>query len=116
MPATGFTKPKGDKTAHLATRKDRQPIALAGLLDHWVSIDKVERKETVVATAPRHSRYSSMNGCPCVLELEDIEAWLRASPDEAAALMRPVKDVLRERPLGKAINNVKNNGPELLAP
>jgi hypothetical protein len=28
--------------------------------------------------------------------------------------MRPARDVLQERPLGKAINNVKNNGPELL--
>jgi hypothetical protein len=29
--------------------------------------------------------------------------------------MRPAKDVLQERPLGKAINNVKNNSAELLA-
>jgi hypothetical protein len=29
--------------------------------------------------------------------------------------MRPAKDVLQARPLGEAINNVKNNGPELLA-
>jgi hypothetical protein len=28
--------------------------------------------------------------------------------------MRPAKGVLQERPLSKAINNVKNNGPELL--
>lgn len=45
-------------------------------------------------------------------------AWtpsLKDLPEEAAALMRPAKDVLQERPLGKAINNVKNNGPELLA-
>jgi len=28
--------------------------------------------------------------------------------------MRPAKDVLLERPLGRAINNVKNNVPELL--
>jgi hypothetical protein len=27
---------------------------------------------------------------------------------------RPAKDALQERPLGKAINNVKNNAPELL--
>jgi hypothetical protein len=33
---------------------------------------------------------------------------------EAATLMRPAKDVLQERPLGKAINNVKNNSAELL--
>jgi hypothetical protein len=29
--------------------------------------------------------------------------------------MLPAKDVLQERPLGKAINNVKNNSVELLA-
>jgi hypothetical protein len=28
--------------------------------------------------------------------------------------MRPAKDVLQERPLGRAINHVKNNSPELL--
>ena len=41
---------------------------------------------------------------PLVLELEDVEGWLRAARDHAAALMRPAKDVLQERPLGKAIN------------
>lgn len=53
---------------------------------------------------------------PLVLELGQVEAWLRSAPDDAAALMKPAKEgVLQERPLGKAINNVKNNGPELLA-
>jgi putative SOS response-associated peptidase YedK len=31
---------------------------------------------------------------PCVLELEDVGAWMNASPDEAAALLRPAQDVL----------------------
>ncbi len=51
---------------------------------------------------------------PLVLEMGDVEAWMRAAPDDAAALMKPAKDVLQERPLGKPINNVKNNTPELL--
>ena len=46
--------------------------------------------------------------------ISDLDIWLRASPDEAAALMRPAAHVLQERPLGKAINNVKNNSAELL--
>jgi hypothetical protein len=29
--------------------------------------------------------------------------------------MRPAKGMLQERPLGRAINNVKNNSAELLA-
>jgi putative SOS response-associated peptidase YedK len=120
VPATGyieFNGPKGDKTAHLFTRKDGKPIALGGLWDRWTSADKAERKETytVVTTAPSEFAAQFHDRMPLVLEMEDVEDWLRASPDHAAALMRPAEDVLRERPLGKAINNVKNNAPELLA-
>lgn len=120
VPATGyieFTGPKGDKTAHLFTRADGKTIAIAGLWDRWVAKDKAEKKETytIVTTAPSAFAAQFHDRMPCVLELADVEAWLRAAPEEAAALMRPAQDVLQERPLGKAINNVKNNAPELLA-
>jgi putative SOS response-associated peptidase YedK len=120
VPATSyieFTGQKGDKTAHLFTRTDGKPIALAGLWDRRVSRDKAERKETytVVTTAPSTFAAQFHDRMPCVLELEDVDAWLRSSPDESAGLMRPAADVLQERPLGRAINNVKNNVPELLA-
>jgi putative SOS response-associated peptidase YedK len=120
VPANGyieFTGPKGDKTAHLFTRTDGQPFALAGLWDRWTNADKAERKETytVVTTAPSAFAGQFHDRMPLVLELEDVEAWMGATPDEAAALMRPAKEVLQARPLGKAINNVKNNAPELLA-
>ncbi|HEX6118596.1 MAG TPA: SOS response-associated peptidase [Dongiaceae bacterium] len=120
VPATGyieFTGPKGDKTAHLFTRTDGKPMALAGLWDRWTSADRSQRKEsyTIVTTAPSRFAAAFHDRMPCVLETGDVEAWLRASPDEAASLMRPAADVLAERPLGKAINNVKNNAPELLA-
>jgi putative SOS response-associated peptidase YedK len=77
---------------------------------------KAERKETytVVTTAPSAFAGQFHDRMPMVLELDDVDAWLNAAPDEAAALMRPAKDVLQERPLGKAINNVKNNTPDLL--
>jgi hypothetical protein len=41
---------------------------------------------------------------------------LNGDPEAAAALMKLAnEDVLQQRPLGKAINNVKNNSAELLA-
>jgi putative SOS response-associated peptidase YedK len=120
VPASGyieFTGPKGGKVAHLFTRRDGKPMALAGLWDRWTSRDRSERKETytIVTTAPSSFAARVHDRMPCVLELDDVEAWLRAAPDDAATLMRPAADVLQERPLGKAINNVRNNTPELLA-
>jgi putative SOS response-associated peptidase YedK len=77
---------------------------------------KSERKETytIVTTAPSEFAAQFHDRMPCVLELKDLDQWLKDLPDEAAALMKPAADVLQERPLGKAINNVKNNAPELL--
>jgi putative SOS response-associated peptidase YedK len=90
----------------------------AGLWDRWQTQDGAERKETytVVTTAPSDFAADFHDHMTCVVELEDADAWMNAAPDEAAALMQPAKDVLQERPLGKAINNVKNNAPELLWP
>ena len=120
VPATGyieFTGPKGNKTAHLFTRKDGKPMALAGLWDRWVSSDKSERKETytIVTTAPSAFAAQFHDRMPCVLESKDVDIWLRDLPEEASVLMRPAKDVLRGRPLGKAINDIKNNALKLLA-
>jgi putative SOS response-associated peptidase YedK len=119
VPATGyieFTGPKGDKIARLFTRTDGKPVALAGLWDRWASADKSEKKETytIVTTAPSAFVSRFHDRMPCVLELEDVAAWLSAPPEAAAALMQPAMDVLQERPLGKAINSVKNNRPDLL--
>ena len=121
VPATGyieFSGPKGDKVARYFTRTDGQTIALGGLWERWSNKDKSERKETyaVVTTEPNAFAAEIHDRMPLVLEMDDIDAWMNASPNDAAKLMRPAKDgVLQERKLGKAINNVKNIGPELLS-
>ena len=52
-----------------------------------------------------------------VLEPNTWEGWLRGDPDTAASLMKPAnEEVLISRPVNKAVGNLKNNGPELLAP
>ena len=53
---------------------------------------------------------------PLILEPDTWDLWIRSEPDAAAALMKPAnEDVLIGRPVSKAVNSVKNNGPELLA-
>jgi len=47
---------------------------------------------------------------------ETWDLWMKGEPDAVAALMKPAnEDGLVSRPVSKAVGNVKNNGPELLA-
>lgn len=53
---------------------------------------------------------------PLVLEPNTWDLWLNGEPNTAAVLMKPAKeDALVSRPVSRAVGNVKNNGPELLA-
>jgi putative SOS response-associated peptidase YedK len=121
VPASGYfewTGPKNDRQPHYFTRADGQPIALAGLWDRWRSKDKSETKETftIVTTAPSAFAAQWHDRMPLILEPNTWEGWLRGDPDTAAALMKPAnEDALVSRPVSKAVGNVKNNGPELLA-
>ena len=121
VPASGYfewTGPKNDRQPHYFTRADGQLIALAGLWDRWRSKDKSETKEsfTIVTTEPSKFAGQFHNRMPLVLERNTWDQWLNDEPDAAAALMKPAnEDVLAERSVSKAVGNVKNNGPELLA-
>ena len=43
--------------------------------------------------------------------------WLGETADDPGKLLRPLaENVLRVWPIGKAVGNVKNDGPELLEP
>jgi putative SOS response-associated peptidase YedK len=54
---------------------------------------------------------------PLILEPGNWDAWLSGDSETAAALMKPAnEDLLVNRPVNKAVGNVKNNGPELLEP
>jgi putative SOS response-associated peptidase YedK len=56
------------------------------------------------------------NRMPLVLEPEIWDLWLKGEPDAAAELMKPANDdALVGRPVSKAVGNVKNNTPDLLA-
>ena len=56
--------------------------ALAGLGERWSAKDKNERKETftVVTTEPNSFAAEIHDRMPMMLEIDDVEAWLRAEP------------------------------------
>ena len=93
-------------------------MALAGLWDRWRSKDKSETKETftIVTTKPSEFAGQFHNRMPLVLEPDTWDTWLQGDPVTAAALIKPAnEDLPTERAVSKAVGNVKNNGPELLA-
>ena len=52
---------------------------------------------------------------PVIPEPDTWDLCMKGEPNTAAALMKPAnEDVLVSRAVSKAVNSVKNNGPELL--
>lgn len=93
-------------------------MAFAGLWDRWRSADKSKTKETfTIVTALASPFAAQFHGrMPVILEPDTWDLWMHGEPDIAGALMVPAREkVLTERVVHKAVNSVKNNGPELLA-
>jgi putative SOS response-associated peptidase YedK len=79
---------------------------------------KSETKETftIITTEPSKFAAQFHNRMPLVLESDTWDLWMKGELDAAAALMKPAnEDILSERVVSKAVGNVKNNGPDLLA-
>jgi putative SOS response-associated peptidase YedK len=65
---------------------------------------------TIVTTSRNAFAAQFHDRMPVVLKMNDIDDCLAAKPDDAAPLMRSAQDdVLQDRRLKKAVNNVKNS-------
>lgn len=129
IPADGFyewQKVAGRKAKqpYFIHRADDEPVAFAGLWERW-SDPEVEDAEAVYSCciittgangdmAPIHDRM------PVLLPPSAWDRWLDPTVrdrDELTGLLRPAPDgLLVLRPITTAVNNVRNQGPELLEP
>ena len=65
------------------------------------------------AVAPLHDR------CPVLIDDADFDGWLDrevAGPSLLGLLRPPPPDLLVRRPASRRVNNVRNDGPDLLDP
>jgi putative SOS response-associated peptidase YedK len=125
VPADGFYEWQRDGAARrpfFIRRVDRAPLALAGLWSGWRDplTDTVRRTFTILTTTPNAPIARLHDRMPVVLEPADWSLWLDPTltdVGELQGLLRPASDepfeVLAVRSL---VNNVRNNGPELIAP
>ena len=102
-------------------RTDGEPLAFAGLWSIWRNPDTAARLYTcsILTTDPNELVARIHNRMPVVLDPTDWDAWLGETTPltELRSLLRPAPaESLDAYAVSPAVNNVRSEGAELLAP
>lgn len=125
VPADGFYEWMGTasgKAPYLIGMKDRRPFAMAGLWETWRDKEDPEKEPlytcSVVTVGPNEVMEPIHDRMPLILPESAWDAWM--SPDtpieEIKALLVPYPaEEMAARPVSKAVNNARNEGPQCQA-
>ncbi|MGE5347278.1 MAG: SOS response-associated peptidase [Acidithiobacillales bacterium] len=122
IPADGFYewKREGTRRRPFAIRlAARTPFAMAGLWDRWKSPEGRELLTFTILTTSANGLVSAVHDrMPVILPTEAEETWLDPgrSLEGLTALLVPYAGEMEAVPLSTAVNNPRNEGPELLTP
>ena len=99
-------------------RQDGRPMALGGLWESWTQPDGgLLRSYAILTTDASVDMAGLHHRMPLILEQREWASWLGSDYAVAMALMQPAPpDTLRRWPVSRAVNNVRNDGPELIVP
>jgi putative SOS response-associated peptidase YedK len=121
--ADGFYEwPKGDKkgpkeACHIQMA-DGQPLAFAGLWEHWDGAEPAVDSCTIITTDANELMRPLHDRMPVILEARDFARWLDPAPVDPGLLqemLRPYpSELMALRPVGTHVNNARNEGPECL--
>lgn len=120
VPADGWfewVRTGKQKQPYYMTPADGRPLAFAGIWSAW-GPDKLLTC-SVITTAALGGLAEVHDRMPLILPAERWSDWLAGGGDPEP-LLRPLGEKelasIEVRPVGAAVGNVRNNGPELLAP
>lgn len=123
LPADGYFEwwgEKGNKQPFFIHPKDGAVMAMAGLYEFWRAPgDDWLFTVTVITTQAEDALGHIHDRMPMLVEPERWGAWLdpQRDPQGLAELLVPAAPgVLDATPVSTLVNNVANNGPELLTP
>ena len=117
IPASGFYEWKREgtrKTPHYLTLTGDEPIGFAGLYDLYQ--DEL-LSCTILTTSPNDLMAILHDRMPVILSPADYDRGLDpgvTDPDEVQDLLRPYAGEMHARPVSSAVNNARNDGPELV--
>jgi putative SOS response-associated peptidase YedK len=121
IPADGFyewTRRDGKQPFRIEL-SHHQPMAMAGLWEHWESPQSGELVEscTILTTQANRDISRIHDRMPVILPPQAIAAWMDGSLSDPATLkplLQPYPGELAIYPVSSAVNNPRNDGPELL--
>lgn len=120
IPAIGYYEwsgAKGAKQPWFVTLSGNQPgIVFAGLWSQTrIGEDKV-LSATILTAAAGEATSAIHHRTPVMLQPDDWERWLTPESDVSDLLSAPPDARVLVRKVGKAVGNVRNDGPELIEP
>jgi putative SOS response-associated peptidase YedK len=124
LPADGYYEwygEKGKKQPFFIHPKDDGLLAMAGLYEFWKSPEGEWLFTVTVLTTQATDELGHIHDrMPMLVEPDRWDAWLGAAARDAAdlrgLLVPAAPGLLDARPVSSLVNNVANNGPELLEP
>jgi putative SOS response-associated peptidase YedK len=121
VPAAAYYEWRHDpsgKTPFAIARKDGDPVVFGGMWEEWRSSDGERLRTFATMTIDANPPLSLIQErMPVIIEREDWKIWLGEEEGDVTALLRPLpSDRLRIWPVDRKVNNVRNDGPELLEP
>lgn len=104
------------KQPYAIARVDGAPCVFGGLWEGWRGADgKILRTFTIVTTAANAEMSVLHDRMPLVLERDAWAEWLGENDTDPTEMLRPAPDgTLRMWAVSRAVNAVRNNGPQLI--
>ncbi|HTL22688.1 MAG TPA: SOS response-associated peptidase [Mycobacteriales bacterium] len=121
LPADGYYewKPEGTgKQPYFLTTTTGDPLAMAGLFEHWKRPDGTWLSTCTVLTTSAPDELGEIHDrTPLLVPKELWAVWLDPDVTDPDAVLVPgTPGVLDAWPVGKDVGNVRNNGPHLVDP
>lgn len=122
VPMTGYyewltTKEAKRKIPYFISRRDDQPLAVAGLWDSGDGDSGGYPRACIITVAANPHLSEIHDRMPAVLEGESLEAWLEGDALEAVSVLASLRDgVLDAVEVSTKVNSVRNNDPSNVEP
>lgn len=115
LPASGYYEWQGDKAPkqpYFITPTDGSVLAFAGLWEQWQGAEQSLLSCTIITTTADAALAGIHQRMPVIIAPENYDRWLL---DGDRDLLAPYPgELLSARAIGTAVNDPRNEGPELL--